>query len=220
MKIRNLTAWRTDHLRAILQKAAENELEPAKRKVLTVTVSYTRGGYSSGCAWIGGRTAVVRIRHPKTRSAWHAKYIQVPHDDPRPGHGTWHNPDGTTGKTILATPNGTPLSEQGLTELKLRFASVAAHEFAHIRGMNHDVMPAKYKWHGRWRDYVAWAADMPLEEQARKAKAKPTVDDKLAHVRKQLARAQTRAKRATTIVKKWKAKENYYLRRAAAQAAK
>src|SRR6185436_17871046 len=76
MKIINQTIWRTDQLKAILQTAAEIELEPAKRKRLIVTVSYTRGGHSSGCAWIGGRHATVRIRHPYSRS-WKAKHAPI-----------------------------------------------------------------------------------------------------------------------------------------------
>jgi hypothetical protein len=217
MKVKNETLWRTDHLRAILQRAAEIELDPAKRKVLTVTVRYTRGGHSSGCAWIGGRHATVRIRHPQSRRA---RWVHVPHDDPRPAHGHWAKADGTTGKVVRDTsPHA--LTPEAQTELVLHFASVAVHEFAHIRGMTHQVMPAKYKWHGRWRAYVEWAIGMPLDVQAPKAVVKPTTHDKLAHVLKMKARAETRVKRATTLLKKWKARERYYMTaaRKAAQSA-
>ena len=182
MKIINQTLWRTDHLKAILQKAAEIELEPAKRKVLVVTVSYTRGHYSSGCAYLGGRHATVRIQHPQTRSE-RAKQIAF---DP--------------------------------SEIAIHFASVAAHEFAHIRGADHQTMSAKYKWHGNWREYVQWAAAMPLEPKPVKAIIKPSVSDKLDHVLAMKAKALTRVKRATTLLNKWKAKERYYLK--AAQKAK
>jgi hypothetical protein len=104
------------------------------------------------------------------------------------------------------------------SELVLHFASVASHEFAHIRGMTHDIMPANYKWAGRWREYVAWATDMPLEPKPVKAKTAPTPDAKLAHVQAMLKTAETRMKRAATIVKKWKAKERYYVRAMAARA--
>ena len=184
MKIINRTIWRTDHLKAILQKAAEIELEPAKRKVLVVTVSYTRGHYSSGCAYLGGRHATVRIQHPESRS-----------------------------RRIAAQPS--PEQKQ---ELVIHFASVAAHEFAHIRGADHQTMSAKYKWTGSWREYVAWAADMSLEPKPAKAIIKPSIDAKLDHVLAMKAKAVTRVKRATTLLNKWKAKERYYLK--AAQKAK
>jgi hypothetical protein len=172
MKIVNKTLYRTDHLKAILQKAAEVELEPEKRKVLTVTVSYTRGGASSGCAYVGGRHAWIRIRHPESRSR---------------------------------------LAPVETTELVLSFASVASHEFAHIRGMNHQEMPGYYKWHrASWRDYVAWAATYPLDVKPARVAVTPTVSAKLAHVLKMKALAETRVKRATTILRKWKAKERYY----------
>jgi hypothetical protein len=180
MKIINRTVWRTDHLKAILQAAAERELEPSKRKVLIVTVSYTRGGHSSGCAWIKGRNATVRVRHPESRAQYAAPMVK--------------------------------------SELVLHFASVASHEFAHIRGMRHSNMPLNYTWRGRWREYVAWAADMPLEVKPVTAKAAPTPDVKLAHVQAMLKTAETRMKRAATIVRKWKARERYYLRAMAARA--
>ena len=186
MKIVNKTRWKTAHLKAILQRAAEQELEPVKRKALHVTVSYTRGAHSSGCAYIKGRYATVRIRHPYSRS-WRAKHDKA--------------------------------SAEQTRELVLHFASVAVHEFAHIRGMDHQNMPANYKWSGRWREYVAWAAAMPLEVQPVKTKAKVPVDAKLEHARKMLKLAATRVKRAQTIAKKWKAKERYYLRAMAARAA-
>jgi hypothetical protein len=181
MKITNKTVWRTDHLKAILQVAAERELEPAKRKVLRVTVSYTRGAHSSGCAYVGGRHATVRIRHPFTTARGRV-----------------------------------PLDAAGHDELLHRFASVAVHEFAHIRGMQHATMPANYKWHGRWREYVSWVQGMPLEVKAPKVVAKPTPSDKLAQVLVMKRIAETRLKRAQTLLKKWKAKERYY--RKAAQA--
>jgi hypothetical protein len=177
MKLTNKTVWNTAHLRAILQKAAEIELEPAQRKTLHVTVTYTRGAHSSGCAYIGGRHAWVRIRHPYS-----------------------------TGRRAVPLP----LNPAAQAELALHFASVAGHEFAHIRGMHHATMPAKYKWSGNWREYVAWAKDFPLEPQATPVVVKPTATDKLAHVLKMKALAETRVKRATTILKKWKQKERYY----------
>lgn len=217
MKVINKTVWRTDHLKAILQKAAALELEPAKRKNVVVTVSYTRGGSSSGCAYLHGRHATVRIRHPHSRAWRHTRGLQVPDSDPRPSIGRWKNPDGTEGKIVRdTTPR--PLTPESTAELVQRFASVAVHEFAHIRGMDHAGMPNYYKWHGKWREYVAWSVGMPLEVVAPKASVKPTPSDKLAHVLKMKALAETRVKRATTILRKWKQKERYYAKAAQAPA--
>jgi hypothetical protein len=213
MKIRNRTLWRTDHLRAILQRAAEQELEPAQRKVAVVTVVYTRGVMSSGCAFLGGRHATIRIRHPSSRRT---RWVQVPLDDPRPGHGgTWK--DGVQVSKTVADRSPRPLTDGQRRELVLRVASVAVHEFAHLRGMRHEQMPACYKWSGRWREYVAWAADLPLDVQPPAVRVKPSVADKLAHVLRMKAVAETRVKRATTILRKWKQRERYY--RQAAQRA-
>lgn len=208
MKVRNETTWRTDHLRAILQRAAEIELEPAQRKRLIVTVSYTRGHYSSGCAFVRGRHATVRIAHPQSRGRRFSKWVKVSDDDPRPARCRWSDGNGDSGKVVreFAPPD--------TRELVQHFALVAVHEFAHIRGMHHDTMPSRYKWHGKWREYVAWATTFPLEVKPVKVAAKPTVDDKLAHVLKMKRLAETRVKRATTILKRWKARERYYLKAA------
>lgn len=215
MKIVNHTVWRTDHLRAIFQRAAEQELEPAHRKLVRVKVIYTRGGWSSGCAWIGGRNAIIRLRHPRTRAWGFGKFVHVSDDDPRQGCGRWHHPDGTSGKVVREQPKGMTADQQ--RELVLRVASVAVHEFAHLRGMHHDKMPKYYRWSGKWREYVAWAADMPLEEKPVKAKPKATAPDKLAHVQRMKRHAETRLKRAQTLLKKWQARERYYQKQMAAQ---
>ncbi len=180
MKVVNHTVYETKHLRAILAKAAAIELEPAKRKVLIVTVEYTRGGLSSGCAYVGGRHATVRIRHPESRS-WKAS--RAPFETER-------------------------------VRIVEHFASVASHEFAHIRGMEHATMSAKYKWSGNWQDYVSWATAMPLGVKKARPPVKLTPLAKLEHVLAMKARAETRVKRATTILKKWKARERYYTKAA------
>lgn len=73
MKITNTTHWRTDHLRAILQKAADLELEPFQRKQLVVRIIYSRrAGRVSGHARLGNPKArwmalPVTLRIPKDR---------------------------------------------------------------------------------------------------------------------------------------------------------
>lgn len=174
MKILNRTHWRTDQLRAILQRCAEMELEPAKRKHITVTVSYRRrGGGSSGCAYIGGRWCRVRVSSDVFDSR--------------------------------------------------DFAKVACHEFAHLRGMRHRQMPAYYKRNhiggtGDGHERYAWATSMVVERKAKKAR--PTgaalARERHAHVLTMVAKAQTRFKRAQTLLRKWKTKQRYYEKRLAA----
>jgi hypothetical protein len=56
MKIINKTHWRTDHLRAFIARLAKDELEPAARKALVVTIKYNRQkdkGWCSGRARVG-----------------------------------------------------------------------------------------------------------------------------------------------------------------------
>lgn len=58
MKFSNRTHWRTDDLAAIVKRVAQDELEPAHRKRLTVYISYNRGKdrhrYTSGWAAVPG----------------------------------------------------------------------------------------------------------------------------------------------------------------------
>ena len=213
MRIINKTHWRTDHLRAILRKAAEIELEPTQRKRLTVEVTYTgtRRGGSSGCAFVGGTWARVRI--PKGPEQPHRKWSEALKEP------TINTATKASVETYLAkfTPER---AEAGLRYNVLAFASVACHEFAHIRGMQHRQMPSYYTWAGAWKDYVAWAKDMPLDVTPPKVTQARTPADRtsatLAHVLKMETRAKTRAKRATTILKKWSTKRHYYARRVAA----
>jgi predicted SprT family Zn-dependent metalloprotease len=193
VKVINKTVWRTDHLKAILQRCAEQEFDDgAKRKRLRVTVEYTRRGESSGCAFLNTNISTVRIANPKGRV----------HD--------W----ATGGKKAPINP----ADVEAMAELKAQFASVACHEFAHNRGMDHKAMPNNYKWHGRWREYVAWAESMPLEVKPPKAapSKENLLEGKFAHAMKMLKIAETRQKRARTIQQKWARKVRYYMTKAAA----
>lgn len=203
MKVINKTVWRTDHLKAILQEAARREFDDgARRKRLRVTVEYTRNGGSSGCAFIGGNSCVVRIANPNGRVA---DYIDVPLTDPRKA-------------VCIESRDGVPVSKQvrvrrapinvdnrkAMETLRLHFASVASHEFAHCRGMDHARMPNNYKWSGRWREYVAWAEQMPLEvKPVKTVSLDEKRDQRYANICARLALATTRRKRAETIEKKW-----------------
>ena len=100
---------------------------------------------------------------------------------------------------------------------KTDFAKVTAHELAHTRGMTHAQMRGNshYRRIGSWRKHYAWAETLPLDVKETKRKLKPAVDAKLAHAQKMLKLAETRQKRATTLLKKWAIKVRYYERRAA-----
>jgi len=52
VKIRNYTHWRTDQIRPLLQRCAEMELDPPKRKRLVVEIKYSRRSRSAD--WCGG----------------------------------------------------------------------------------------------------------------------------------------------------------------------
>lgn len=72
MKVINETVYETRDLKAIFQKAAEMELEPAARKRLRVKVVYSRGRHS-GCAWLNSSRATVRVPHPYSRARFWVK---------------------------------------------------------------------------------------------------------------------------------------------------
>jgi hypothetical protein len=164
MKVINKTHFRTDDLRRILQRVAEEELETTKRKRLRVEVRYTRGEGCSGLAHTGRSYCIVRL--------WK------------------HGPDAAM------------------------FASVAAHEYAHLRGMSHVNMPTRYKWASpTWRARYEWAREYGIRRKDMKKRTRPDVETKLAHAEKMHTQALTRQKRATTIAKKWAAKIRYYSKR-------
>jgi len=210
MRIINKTHWRTDHLRTILRKAAQIELEPTQRKRLVVEVTYTgtRRGGSSGCAIIGGKWARVRIpKGPEQPNARSVKALKNPSID-------------TATKASIERYLARFTPEKASANLRyniLAFASVACHEFAHIRGMRHAQMPTYYSWAEGWKEYVHWAQDLPLEIQyTTTITSAERASDKLAHVLVMETRAKTRAKTAASILKKWTAKRKYYARRVAA----
>ncbi len=105
---------------------------------------------------------------------------------------------------------------------QIDLAHTIAHEFAHNRGVTHRQMTGDpyYRRVGRWREIYAWAQDLPLTKISPKAKARPSVDAKLAHAQAMLARATSRIKRASTILRKWKLKVRYYERAALAKGTK
>ena len=61
MKFLNQTHWRTDHLKAIIQRVAEDELSPSQRKTMVIHLTYgTRSTDSCGHTLPSGRTGWVK----------------------------------------------------------------------------------------------------------------------------------------------------------------
>lgn len=215
MKIINKTVWRTDHLKAVLQRCAEMELEPAKRRRMVVTIVYSgkRHDGSSGCAFVGGTRALIRIpkgpRQPDKRFVNHYRKCD---SDPEYQHPEKGN--------LLARYLARFDEAESMRNIKLAFASVACHEFAHSRGMRHTQMPKQYTWADGWKDYVAWAADMPLEVQIVERKAADVQQQRYARVLNLKSAWETKLKRAQTALKKLRARERYYERAFAAKGVK
>jgi hypothetical protein len=84
------------------------------------------------------------------------------------------------------------------------FAYVLGHELGHCKGLHHGHMPPHMEHRTNYaRAHYAWAEPLTIRKQVIKKRERPTIDARLDHARGMLAKAQTRAKRATTIVKKW-----------------
>lgn len=95
------------------------------------------------------------------------------------------------------------------------FAFVVGHELGHVWGLTHDQMKAFHYERGAPASArYAWAKTIAIGPRATK-QAAATVDMKLQHARRMLKAAETRAKRAATIVTKWRQKTRYYERRSA-----
>jgi hypothetical protein len=87
-------------------------------------------------------------------------------------------------------------------DLRDEVARVMHHEALHGVGARHADMTELQYWA---RQPVPWAADLPLRVQEEKPVDRAAAfQDKLAHSRGMLRRAETRAKRADTILKKWR----------------
>src|SRR5215472_14739094 len=62
LRVINKTHWRTDHIRAFVNRVAQEELDPEKRKGYVVYIEYAHGhGFSSGHAPYGGNHITVRL---------------------------------------------------------------------------------------------------------------------------------------------------------------
>lgn len=223
MKIINKTHWNTSHLRSILQLCAEMELEPAKRRRVHVEIVYAgkRHNSSSGHAQIGGTRCRVRIpkgvRQPDSSQLNHYRRMD---EDPSYVSGYTESDRGQLATNYLKNFD----DEASLKQIKLAFASVACHEFAHLRGMTHRQMPAYYTWASGWEDYVGWAGRMTLEVSAPKdavaTKGSVSIQEKRRETAVQhVTEWEKKFKTAQTKLKKWRGKVHYYDRALAAKQA-
>lgn len=164
MRIVNKTMWRTDQLRAIVGRVAQDELDPERRRYLEVFVEYRRAN-----ACVIGRA-------------------------PRGGYRM---------KITIERKN----VDRAL------LAHIIAHEMAHIRGLRHSEMrgSVRYDYKEGWREYYAWADQMPLERKQVKQELKEDVQ--LVRYNRVIDRQRawaTKLKRAQTALKKLSRQRRYY----------
>jgi hypothetical protein len=204
MKVDNKTDWRTDQLKAIIMRVAKEELDPKKAKRVTIQVYYTK------------RRARVVIKKD-------AEGNVLRDDSGHPIHHRIYEDHGSCGYAYLRGF----WCRVGLgrdTVDKPDFAKVVAHEFAHLRGMRHGAAMncKRYKRVPGYRDFYAWANDMPLEKKPKKEKPKGMElrEQKLHQAEQQVKVWEKRIKRAETWLRKWKKKVTYHKRQLRVAAAK
>jgi hypothetical protein len=84
------------------------------------------------------------------------------------------------------------------------FAYVLGHELGHCKGLKHGSMPPHQEHRNKYsRDHYGWAQGVVIRRQVVRPRVRPSNDARLTHARLMLSKAQTRAKRASTIVKRW-----------------
>lgn len=202
MKLINRTRWRTNDLKRIASRVAREELNDTprqrrQRKDLEVEIVYSASGRHTGCAYLRGAYARIRLPRPrplperlKTRLLTEGRADTIARFE------DYHKPDPVT------------------------LAWLFAHEFAHVRGQRHATMTGDVmRCTNTARARYVWAAELPI--RLKTEKPKPTSVDRVGarftHARVMLAKAETRRKRAVTIEKKWRAKVRYYERTLAAR---
>ncbi len=178
MQLINHTHWRSDHLRAIIDRVALEELSPQQCKTVVIHITYgSRRSGSSGHTYSGGSGL-------------------VKHD------GKW-------------VPYRVRLCVSSQEIDRVDFAGMAAHEFAHVRGMGHrDMRTPRYRRIGNYRELYAWAEGLPLEGTATRPRVPWTVkgQEEFDHAvwmsyqwqqRADRAQRPGRADRAQRLARKW-----------------
>jgi hypothetical protein len=101
----------------------------------------------------------------------------------------------------------------------IKLALLAAHELAHCRGTKHrDMHTRRYDFREEYREYYAWAVDMSIrkKEPKKKQTREEKTSKKLVRAAAQVRVWETKVKRATTWLKKWKRRVKSLEKRAAA----
>lgn len=207
MKIINQTSWRADQLRMIVNRVASEELDPEHRKRAIVRIEY-RG--RNRCL---GRGQIGRSPQDPATTIW--IYVERPEHLRRIGKG-WCGKEGC-GRAYQIHRRVTEHSFVPIPiEPRLngpQIARVVAHEFQHNLGRGHRQMHSKYLCH----DHTPWSWAGEVEPAPPPSKPSPAqvTDFKLIHATEMLRKAETRAKRASTILKKWRRRVRDTARRAA-----
>lgn len=184
MKIENITPFDSEHLRAIAQKVASDELDPHQRNGITIHF-VTRKGKTQAA------------KRARTIGYYRRRVGVVP-------EGLLFNQAIVT--IPLTAGKLQPVSTAQHTALLL------AHEFAEMRGLSHDKMRTpRYFSRGNWIDFYRWAENFPLQLKAPSVVSPvDVIGSKLSNAMKRRKSAATRHKRASTILKKWDRKVKYY----------
>lgn len=208
--IDNRTKWSSADLRRIIAEVVRRQGGPTTRagKPRGFLVEVVTGGYS-GWAYIGG--SIMRVRLPplpvKTlpiiRLAGEGQPIQRVR--------AWR-----MGRRRIVTSETPPLPDP------CYFASIVAHELAHLRGLKgeRDMRSSKWLSHGKAHEAYAWARDFPIRPEAKKTKIRPAGAE-LAERKREAAAAKVtewerKKKLAETKLRAWRQKVRYHEKRAAA----
>lgn len=219
MKIINKTEWRTDQLKAIIDRVAKAELDPEVRKKFVVRIISARTASCSGYAYYHSNEITVRLLPPKQTLRRFEQEVTKREITPEGNERVWFGKGKYVRKTI----------ENGVN--KPWFACVVAHEMAHARGMRHRQMlgAARYTFRGvkegatTYRDYYAWANDYPVEPKPAKAKVEKPAEvvalKDYEHAKAKAAEWSRKLSTARRKAREWKAKARYYEKKAAALSA-
>jgi hypothetical protein len=162
------------------------------------------------------RAFVTRVARLEEISPAKLKLLTVTFNYGRAGE--WRRQQGFGGTTSgRAVVGGTRMTiyvqKSGVDRIDL--AHTLAHEFAHIRGLEHAQMRGRTAYYriNNWRELYAWAEQLPLEvQQPRQSKKRDAQMERYARTLAAIKRWEAKAKRAATALKTYRQKQRYYER--------
>jgi hypothetical protein len=189
VKVKNKTQYESAAMLKILRRAAKEELEPAHRKRMVVHIRESNRG--------------ITHRNRLGSAFIGGDFIEIVMPKNPKIRGWWKS-------------NGVRCHQSCLDPVV--FAKVAAHEFAHARGLDHKDMHSspRYRWVGNWRDLYAWANEFPIRVKPKRKRPKPGNPEKLANIKVLIQKWESKKRRAENALKKYRQKARYYERRLAA----